>query len=260
MRCWRWPGRRHCRSIGTKVEKTSENSIFWKCWKFQRFLAKVKDYLPADPSKYYVPEEEDEIGQKYSLLVVKPGKKGVVEVKAEMVIEIFDKKNIGRHRRNGPFRQKLRGKHCAGNTKLTGTTRLAFIFTQSPRRISRKMNGPNANDAWWHIPNWMQVHGISESQNSIKGEEIINTLWNIQLPGPTIVPSGDLIEKCKSPGEFQFVFSNEHAWLHSLKVRYRIWTEWRGTGGAEAGDRFCIFDDLLNSHYGWNKSRIKRPE
>jgi hypothetical protein len=42
-----------------------------------------------------------------------------------------------------------------------------------------------------------------------------------QVPGPTYVPIRDQVV-CEQSGLYKFWFSNEHAWLHSLKIRYRI--------------------------------------
>uniref|UniRef100_A0A914HH95 CRAL-TRIO domain-containing protein n=1 Tax=Globodera rostochiensis TaxID=31243 RepID=A0A914HH95_GLORO len=42
-----------------------------------------------------------------------------------------------------------------------------------------------------------------------------------QIPGPTFVPFDDHLQ-CDATGVYQFWFSNEHAWLHALKIRHRI--------------------------------------
>ncbi|CAJ0582872.1 unnamed protein product, partial [Mesorhabditis spiculigera] len=42
-----------------------------------------------------------------------------------------------------------------------------------------------------------------------------------KIPGPTTVPLVDSIKKPK-PGIYRFWFSNEHAWLHTLKIRHSI--------------------------------------
>uniref|UniRef100_A0A914BYE8 CRAL-TRIO domain-containing protein n=1 Tax=Acrobeloides nanus TaxID=290746 RepID=A0A914BYE8_9BILA len=41
------------------------------------------------------------------------------------------------------------------------------------------------------------------------------------IPGPTYVPIQDFIE-CPNSGTYRFWFSNEHAWIHKLSVRYQI--------------------------------------
>lgn len=42
-----------------------------------------------------------------------------------------------------------------------------------------------------------------------------------KVPGPTVVPLSDFIE-CPADGTYHLWFSNEHAWLHSLRVSYRL--------------------------------------
>ncbi|KAL3082953.1 hypothetical protein niasHS_010755 [Heterodera schachtii] len=42
-----------------------------------------------------------------------------------------------------------------------------------------------------------------------------------QIPGPTFVPVDDHLQ-CDATGVYQIWISNEHAWIHSLKMRYRI--------------------------------------
>ncbi|KAI6227451.1 CRAL-TRIO domain-containing protein [Aphelenchoides fujianensis] len=42
-----------------------------------------------------------------------------------------------------------------------------------------------------------------------------------KVPGPTHVPLHDHIE-CSEAGVYKLWFSNEHAWLHTLRVHYRI--------------------------------------
>ncbi|VDK30924.1 unnamed protein product [Gongylonema pulchrum] len=54
----------------------------------------------------------------------------------------------------------------------------------------------------------------------------INSMLNIypiftKIPGPTIVPLKDELQ-CQESGVYKFWFSNEHAWLHTLNIRYLI--------------------------------------
>lgn len=53
-----------------------------------------------------------------------------------------------------------------------------------------------------------------------------NLLTNIypiftKIPGPTMVPIEDKLQ-CDKDGIYKFWFSNEHAWLHTLNIRYHI--------------------------------------
>uniref|UniRef100_A0A915Q698 CRAL-TRIO domain-containing protein n=1 Tax=Setaria digitata TaxID=48799 RepID=A0A915Q698_9BILA len=53
-----------------------------------------------------------------------------------------------------------------------------------------------------------------------------NSLINIypilvKVPGPTVVPIRDEL-KCAKSGIYKFRFSNEHAWFHTLNIRYSV--------------------------------------
>ncbi|VDM45303.1 unnamed protein product [Toxocara canis] len=61
------------------------------------------------------------------------------------------------------------------------------------------------------------------NNNDIKSMKSIYPLFT-KIPGPMLVPMGEEI-RCEESGVYKFWFSNEHAWIQTLRIRYQIAVE-----------------------------------